>query len=137
MPTGRFQGGVSRCVHSGSMNNRGGSSTMKDRQHRDSQVLMSKLRNSGKDDHRAYRANRDDIVHHFDDEVIVAGAPNSDTHRNTNDLRFTIPDIPQNKDILRSQVVHAHEVYDEVVHELSTSQRVRRCVTDPEHVEEL
>ena len=55
--------------------------------------------------------------------------------RISSDLRFTIPNVPQNNDIFAQIYTHAHDGMQDVMRELKTCMKVRSGATDPEHVQ--
>ena len=58
----------------------------------------------------------------FEDDIIVSPPP-----RSSRDLRFTIPDVPANRDFLNYINTRAHDFMGEVVRELTTTVKIMVC----------
>ena len=56
----------------------------------------------------------------FKDEFIIVG-------RCSRDLRFTIPDVPANRDLLRFLNTRAHDMMRDVIRELHTVSKIKVC----------
>ena len=55
----------------------------------------------------------------FEDDIVVSPPP-----RSSRDLRFTIPDVPANRDLLNFLNTRAHDIMGEVVRELTTTVKI-------------
>ena len=60
------------------------------------------------------------VVHVFEDDIVVSPPP-----RGARDLRFTIPDVPANRDLLSFLNTRAHDMMGEVVRELHTVTKIK------------
>ena len=57
--------------------------------------------------------------------------------KTSSDLRFTIPNVPENNDLFLQSYNRTHVGHQSVIHELVTCVKVRNGATDPDHVEEM
>jgi hypothetical protein len=60
------------------------------------------------------------VEHFFEDDIVVSPPP-----RGPRDLRFTIPDVPANRDLLNFLNTRAHDMMGEVVRELHTVTKIK------------
>lgn len=56
----------------------------------------------------------------FEDDVIISPPP-----RDSRDLRFTIPDVPANRDLISFLNTRAHDMMCDVVRELHTTSKIK------------
>lgn len=61
------------------------------------------------------------VEHFFEDDIVVIPPP----PRGQRDLRFTIPDVPANRDLLSFLNTRAHDMMGEVVRELHTVIKIK------------
>jgi hypothetical protein len=60
------------------------------------------------------------VEHFFEDDIVVSPPP-----KGPRDLRFTIPDVPANRDLLSFLNTRAHDMMGEVVRELHTVTKIK------------
>lgn len=70
---------------------------------------------------RAAKKEKKVVEYVFEDDVIVSQS------RGPRDLRFTIPDVPANRDLLSFLGTRAHDIMGEVVRELHTVTKIKVC----------
>ena len=56
----------------------------------------------------------------FEDDVIISPPP-----KGSRDLRFTIPDVPANRDLLGFLNTRAHDMMGDVMRELHTVNKIK------------
>lgn len=69
---------------------------------------------------RASKKDMKVVEHVFEDDIVVSPPP-----RGPRDLRFTIPDVPANRDLLSFLNTRAHDMMGEVVRELHTVTKIK------------
>jgi len=76
-------------------------------------------------------------IHDTESDVVVAKPPkvNKRMKRISSDLRFTIPNVPENNDLIAQSYNRTHDGLKNVMRELKTCLKVRNGATDPDHVE--
>ena len=107
----RQTGASTRSMHPGNMLINRGSSSNRSRIRNRKAVHQMKPRKVKK------AAKAGDYM--FEDEIIVCPPP-----RSSRDLRFTIPDVPANRDLLNFINTRAHDIMGEVVRELTTTVKI-------------
>lgn len=76
-------------------------------------------------------------IHDTESDVVVAKAPkvNKRMKRISSCLRFTIPNVPENNDLITQSYNRTHDGMKNVIRELKICMKARSGATDPDHVE--
>jgi len=136
MPRDQYQGPATRCVHHGNRANKTGNTNhqfVKERKYKNQYFkpvgpIYKKERSTVKD------------IVHDEDKVIVGQPPKEERPRatfNPDRLRFTIPNVPANQDIIMQQYKNTHEHLMDVLNEIHDSVKFVPCVSSSKQSEDV
>jgi hypothetical protein len=127
--TNSASGGKSRSVHPNNMKRKGAAAASFDKpQH----VQVTKKMKQTMEE--ACRPQ----IHLFSEEIVHAGpGPSSKKPRLVSERRPTIPNVPQNSNILGQTILQAGANHSNLVNEIKTRSKVASFATDFEHIQLL